>query len=300
MAKEIDKIVANHKELFGKDPDIKKIKVGFTNELYNIDNKYIVKICNNEENEINFQKEIEFYNANKYNILIPKMYYVDTTKSIIPYYYEILEKVEGQSLYNVWHKLTNKERESIIEKICSAMKKIHSSVGYIYDWSKKIKNDFMLPYSKLRNNNYFTESECNLIDNAYSKFDLYLDSDDFVLVHNDLHFDNIFMKGEDIKIIDFERSLYAPRDFELDIIYRMVRKPWKFASDEAEKDVKKEDYDKIIPYIQKYYPEMFIVPNLYMRLAIYDMVYNMNQLINYPNCEEVKNDLLKSAELLNN
>ena len=31
-----------------------------------------------------------------------------------------------------------------------------------------------------------------------------------------------------IKIIDFERLMYALRDFELDILYRMIRKPWKF------------------------------------------------------------------------
>ena len=37
-----------------------------------------------------------------------------------------------------------------------------------------------------------------------------------------------------IKIIDFERLMYALRDFELDILYRMIRKPWKFASEETE------------------------------------------------------------------
>ena len=37
-----------------------------------------------------------------------------------------------------------------------------------------------------------------------------------------------------IKIIDFERLMYALRDFELDILYRMIRKTWKFASEETE------------------------------------------------------------------
>lgn len=37
-----------------------------------------------------------------------------------------------------------------------------------------------------------------------------------------------------IKIIDFERLMYALRDFELDILYRMIRKLWKFASEETE------------------------------------------------------------------
>ena len=86
---------------------------------------------------------------------------------------------------------------------------------------------FLNAYDKVNSLNIFSEEEKDLINKAYLKFDEYLDSDEFVLVHNDLHFDNIFYKDGKIKLIDFERSLYAPKDFELDIIYRMIRKPWK-------------------------------------------------------------------------
>ena len=112
-----------------------------------------------------------------------------------------------------------------------------------------------------------------MLERAYSKFGEYLQSNEFVLIHNDLHFDNVFYDNGKIKLIDFERSIYAPRDFELDILYRMIRKPWKFASEENEQYTKLEDYENVMSYIEKYYPELIHIDNLYQRLAIYDMVY---------------------------
>lgn len=113
-----------------------------------------------------------------------------------------------------------------------------------------------------------------------------------VLIHNDLHFDNIFFNDGKIKLIDFERSMYAPRDFELDILYRMIRKPWKFASEETEQYTDLSDYSNIMSYIEKYYPELVNIPNLYKRLAIYDIVYFLKHLIQHPDIEELKNDVL--------
>ena len=137
-----------------------------------------------------------------------------------------------------------------------------------------------------------------IIYNAYLTFDNYLESSDFVLVHNDLHFDNIIYHNGKIKLIDFERSIFAPIDFELDIIYRMIRKPWKFANEEAEKFVKTEDYKNIMGYIEKYYPEIMNVQNLYKRLAIYDIVYFLKQFIDYPHITELKNDIFNAIKIL--
>ena len=126
----------------------------------------------------------------------------------------------------------------------------------------------------------------------------FLKSEEFVLVHNDLHFDNIFYKDGKIKLIDFERSIYAPKDFELDILYRMIRKPWKFASEENEQYTKLSDYENIMSYIEKYYPELIHIDNLYKRLAIYDIVYFLKQYINAPQYDELKQDVLKAAEIV--
>ena len=47
----INKIVQQNQSLFGTNPKIDKINIGFTNTIYNINDLYIVKICTDEDNE---------------------------------------------------------------------------------------------------------------------------------------------------------------------------------------------------------------------------------------------------------
>ena len=198
-------IVNKNKEIIGDNPSINKINIGFTNTIYNVDDKYIIKICSDTNNEEKFKKEISFYENNKDNELIPKLYYSSVDKTDIPYMYEIIEKVKGVTLYNVWHKLDESEREEIIKQLCDAMKKFHSNKSEGYDWNKKTKKLFIELFDKANKQDLFNEKEKKLLEYSYSKFDKYLDSDEFVLLHNDLHFDNIFYDDGNIKLIDFER-----------------------------------------------------------------------------------------------
>ena len=270
----------------------------FTNTIYIVNDKFVVKICTNYDNEKSFEKEIDFYKSNVNNDLIPKLYYSNIEKKDITYYYEIIERIPGVSLFNVWHTLNEEQREDIIKQLCDAMKKFHSNIGKSYDWTKKTKDLFINLYEKAKTLNIFNHDELQILDNSYSKFDNYLESNEFVLVHNDLHFDNIIYNNGKIKLIDFERSIYAPRDFELDILYRMIRKPWKFASEETERFTKLEDYKNIMKYIEKYYPEIINIDNLYKRLVIYDVIYYLKQYINNPSIIELKEDVLDAAKIV--
>ncbi len=298
MQEEINIIVQKNVSLFGNHPKIEKINVGFTNTIYNINDSFIVKICTNEENETNFLKEITFYKANEENHLIPKLYFSDTDKRDVPYCYEIIEKIDGVSLYNVWHTFSEEQREDVIKQLCDAMEQMHSNHGESYDWLETFKNSFIPLYNKAKEKNIINEEEIALLNQAYLCFDENLVSNEFVLVHNDLHFDNIFYKDGQIKIIDFERSMYAPRDFELDILYRMIRKPWKFASEETEDYTDISQYSNIMSYIEKYYPELVHIPNLYKRLAIYDMVYFLEQYVEHPEYDDLKEDVLSAAHVV--
>lgn len=294
----INTILKQNENLFGINPKVEKINVGFTNTIYSINDFFIVKICTNSNNENRFQKEINFYKTHKDNSLIPKLYYSSTDKKDIPYFYEIIEKVNGVSLYNVWHTFDEEQREEIIKQLCTAMKCIHSNIGESYDWIKKLKEQFVVLYEKAKELNIFSEEEIKLLEYSYTKFDEYLESNDFVLIHNDLHFDNIFFYDGKIKLIDFERLMYAPIDFELGIIYRMIRKPWKFASEETEKYTDSSQYSNIMLYIEKYYPELVNIPNFYKRLAIYDIIYFLRHLIQHSDIVELKNDVLSATKVL--
>ncbi len=298
MQKIINSIIHKNINLFGNNPSITKINVGFTNTIYSINDSFILKICTNIKNEENFKKEIDFYNSNSGSRSIPKLYYSSVEKKEVPYYYEIIEKVDGISLYNIWHTLSEEQREEIIKQICAVMKQLHSKIGQSYNWADYNKKQFSLLYAKIKELDIFNKEEEQLIKHAYSKYEKYLRSKTFVLVHNDLHFDNIFYNNGKIKLIDFERSMFAPGDFELDIFFRMVRKPWKFASEETEKYIDSNDYTNIKLYIERYYPELVNIPFLAQRLAIYDMIYSLKQLINYPNEKELKTNVIEDSKIV--
>ena len=193
MQEIISKIIRQNPSLFGTNPIIEKINVGFTNTIYKINDSFIIKICTNNDNEKNFIKEIEFYKENQDNDLIPKLYYSSIDKKDIPYFYEIIEKVNGISLYNVWHTFSEEQREDVIRQLCEAMKQIHGNVSSAYDWVKDIKEQFSSLYTNAKELNIFNEEEQKLLNYAFSKFEKYLESNDFVLIHNDLHFDNILV-----------------------------------------------------------------------------------------------------------
>ena len=51
-------------------------------------------------------------------------------------------------------------------------------------------------------------------------------------------------------------------------------------------------------YVKKYYPEIVSISHLNERLGIYDIVYFLEQLIEYPKLEELKNDVLSAARIV--
>lgn len=298
MEQYIRQIIKKYNDLFDENTSVEKVNIGFTNLIYILDKKFILKICSNYENEKEFKNEINFYNKNEGNNLIPKLYYYDDSKKDIPYIYEIVEKVEGGSLYNVWHLLSEDERKNVTKQLCVAMKFFHSNIGKPFCWEDYITNKFLKLYKKAKESNIFSVEEQQLIEDAIPLFSKFLLSNKFVLVHNDLHFDNVIYKDGNIKLIDFERAIIAPKDFELDILYRMVRMPWKFASEETEKFVKKEDYSNIMGYIKEFYPELINIPNLYERLGIYDMLYFIDQYVEHPEYDDLKEPIIDGAKLV--
>lgn len=298
MNRIITTVIEANRGLFSDQSVVRRVEVGFTNTVYDVDGRLIVKICTDPHNEANFLNELNFYQLNQDNPAIPKLYRASQDKHKIPYFYAIIEKVPGQSLYEVWHQLTEERREMMIEQLCLILKELHRNAGEAYDWSQKNKKEFMIAYRQVKRRGLFSASERATIESAYTKFDQYLQSNDFVMVHNDLHFDNILLCRDQLKLIDFERSMYAPRDFELGILYRMIRKPWKFASAATEKLVDKRDYARIKTYLEKYYDELLAVPCLDQRLAIYDLNYFLSQLADSSKTIELKEDVLAAANRL--
>lgn len=295
----LKKIVDDNDKIFKDIKNISKINVGFTNSVYSADDKYIIKICNNKENEANFENEIGFYKSNTGNKYIPKMYSFYISTSNDDFSYEIIEKINGKSLYFVWHELDENKRKEIVKEIVNMMKSFHSIKGKSYDWALYIKEKLERNFKKCFDLKLFSQTEKDLAKQLLKNISDYLESSDFRLVHSDIHFDNIiYCNDGQIKIIDFETSLYAPIDYELDIFLRMCNNPLKYASEEAENLVKIEDYQNIEKYFKEFYPEIYNVDNFEIRHEIYNLEANLRLLPRFPENNDLKKIVVEIMILL--
>jgi len=292
MIKYLNEIIECNKDILN-GLEIKKINVGFTNLVYSAGNKYIIKICNNKENQKRFENEIYFYLKNKNNKYIPELYNYYISKDKDDYSYEIIEKVNGKSLYFVWHLFDEQKRKEIVKEICLMMKSFHSVKGEKYDWALFIKEKLIKDLNNCNSNNLFTKEEKEKIEYTIEESSKYLESAEFRLVHSDIHFDNVLIdENNNLKLIDFETAIFAPIDYELDIFLRMCNNPLKYSSEETEEYVNVEDYKNIPIYFKEYYTEIFNFEYYEIRHLIYDLEANFRLLARFPENEELKDMVL--------
>lgn len=241
----------------------KQLNIGFTNKIYETENK-IIRICINPNNEERFNKEIAFYKGQRNNLYIPKIYKADHSKTVIPYTYEIIEKVPGKTIYEIWYQRSEEERDHLVKQIVEAIHYLHKQPVKFFNWNKKIKEE-LLKYKEIEG-----LEEC--IFSLVTSCDIYFSHNKFGLIHGDLHFDNILYTGTEIKLIDFESVQVAPIDYDFRIIFQMREKPWKWASIRTDMKTIELDYENIMELFVNNYKELQKIQYLKERLLVYEIL----------------------------
>ncbi|MBR3162312.1 MAG: phosphotransferase [Bacilli bacterium] len=269
----IKQIIDTNDILKGKQ--FKLINSGFTNTIYSSDN-HIIRICTDSKNEDRFINEINFYKTNN-NKGIPKLYYSDTTKNIVPFYYEIIEKVPGKPLYEVWRLLTKQEKEEVITQMINILKPLHSKQVSSYNFQNQLKEKVLA-----------LKESCNLDNNLSNDLikicNKYFNNNTFGLIHGDLHFDNLIYNAKFLYLIDFERTLIAPIDYEFRILNTCKYVPWLWASSKTDMLTIESDYQELIDIILSNYQELNNIPNIKERLDFYTILELLN---NYKNTKDI-------------
>lgn len=291
------KITEANQDIFGNISKIEEVNAGFNNSIFDVNDTFIIKVCDNIEKEKLFDTEANFYNSNKDNNNIPTLYKFDKSKSVIPYIYEIIEKVNGKTVYYHWYKMNEQEREKLIQKIVKILQKIHLKNYPEYNWSENIKNKILDSFNQTTD--MFSEEEKDIILKSLDKYDEILSDNKFSLIHNDLHFDNILIdNNKNIKLIDFNDSIIAPFDYDLRLLYMSAETPWKWANIEMDPYQKPEDYKHLFEYIKKYYKELNNVKHLDERMLVYRILDDFKLLPRFREKEAKDRILLNSKKLL--
>lgn len=262
--------------------EIKKATSGFTNIVYFVDSM-VIKIALAEDKKKKLAKEISIYK----NIKLDNIPRYITSGHIDNYSYLIISKIEGRGLYSIWYSLSEDEKESCIEQISTILKNFNNQDTTFLDEEYKLCNWENFVIAKLQENmqglkqiGIDTKKILNFIKNN-SLFSENI----YGLVYNDAHFDNFLYADGKVSLIDFDRAVYAPIDYEMLIFKTMCDNPGKFASEEDEARVFDEDFAQVYSWIKNYYKELFLVPNVEKRIKIYQFNYLCEQALKMKNRE---------------
>lgn len=292
------------KHNLGQIKSYSKINIGYTNKVYSVNDEYILKVCEDMKNEVNFAKEVFLYQFFKNKIPVPDVIIFDQSKTIYGKSYMIYKKIHGDNVYSIWHLITNQERRMIIQQLCSILRIINESsykpfakkfqLDSKLNWHDKVINQInhslmvlerrkVISQKLIQSIQYFVETNHNC-----------LCEQKITLVFWDAHFDNILVKNNTIVgVLDFERTDLSSLDFNLDIIKRMVDYPTKYMSEQFEKYAKKEDYVHLLTWFREFYPELFEFKDLHKRLDLYAIMHDLDTLIDWPNSKETKQMIAK-------
>ena len=271
---------------------IQKATSGFTNLVYFVDDKFVIKMSQDDAIKKKLDKETLIYQ----NIQLSCIPAFIANGSVQDFQYLIIEKLKGKSLYSVWHKLSYDERKNCVNQIAKILRafnkqdyKFLSDEYKDFDWANYLGNELKAKSFALAKMGVDANEINDFISNDLPNL---FGQNIFGLVYNDAHFDNFIYDNGKLSLIDFDRVRVCPIDYEMLIFKTMCDNPSKFASEEDEDNIKDEDYLNIYQQFKVNYPEMFEDKNVEKRIAIYQFNYLIGQAIK---CKDIAwiNALLK-------
>ncbi|MBI2550942.1 aminoglycoside phosphotransferase family protein [Candidatus Uhrbacteria bacterium] len=280
---------------------IHKIDVGFSNDVYSIDDDYILKIGSSErEGAENMRRDIYFCRFLHSKLPTPMIVHAGISQEGRPFM--VYKKIVGENLYNKWHLLSEGDRELVIKQICSMLRKINETPYNDYalefgidlniSWQNRISLEIQANLQKVEQKGALPQNRIDAVKKYVDANKAVLKEEKIALVYWDVHFDNILIDGTKIVgILDFERVYIAAIDYVLDLVKRMTKYPKKYASEIAENYVKPEDYANLLATYKKYYPELFDFDDLEKRLSLYGVKHSLNDIFYYPDAKEPKDML---------
>lgn len=253
-----------------------KSKSGFTNQVYFIDDTYVIKFSRDENIKKKLEKEITIYE----NLDLPFIPQYISSGNYKDYKYLIIAKIKGKSLFAIWHTLSEKERTNIIIEIAKMITLFHHINGnFLNDYSissfkEYIKSELLKISEKLQRLNFNIECLQNIVN---IHFDKIFSDIKIGLVYNDLHFDNFIYNGKNLYLIDFDRTLVSSLDYDMMIFKTMCDNPRKFANEEDEDNINDADYKNIYQIFRNNYQELFSSKFVDDRIFIYQFIYLIHQ-----------------------
>lgn len=151
----VEKIIQKY---FGQAPaHITRMTVGTANEVYKVgltDKEVVVRISQYDKFLYGSHNHIPVFK--KLGIKVPDILAEDYSKTFIPYHYQVLSKIEGQDIGQIFSTLSGSQLRNIAKEIAIIFKKVKSipadgKFGYIYAHKEDLVSTWMAYMQKATN-----------------------------------------------------------------------------------------------------------------------------------------------------
>lgn len=297
--------------IFGKhnlaeNPKIARITVGFTNEVYAVDN-YILKVCVKKENEPNFRKEEFLYQLLQDKAPVPHVVVADDSRTLLGKPYMIYQKLPGEPAASHWHEMSNEQRRQLVQDVCTYLKTIDQTPSEEYAKQLNVDPSFNWQQhivGQLNEKLAVIAKRKLLPTETIQRIQSYIEANQHVLAEQklgltfwDVHHDN-FLVDASFKLtglIDFESVDVYSIDYRLMVVRLMLRYPHLYLSEAMEPYAKVEDYVQLMDWYKEFYPKMFAFADIDKRVDLYELLDILSKLPEWPTAkvlQERLNDLL--------
>jgi len=201
--------------------------------------------------------------------------------------YLLMEKVRGTNIVHGWMKFDMRQKENFIAQLAEELKKYHSLKFPQYSIPICSGKSFssldaafkdgalkgLIDFSQIRMDDLSIQQRKDLayLKNFYDEHISTLKEENTaVLVHNDIHLENIFYENEQLTgIIDFDWASYAPKDYELRHMVETFRYPLYTVEERLEPLYENYQMIEEFGFLKKYYPDLFKQNNLATRIRLF-------------------------------
>lgn len=262
---------------------IRPMQGGQINQLFQIDDRFVVRIGRNQDAHTRFQREENLNNLLGSDIPYPRILHSGT---IGDFPYQIQALAAGEQLHRVWTQFTPAQQQSLIVELSGYMRQIHQHrfehFGPYQDprdtnWHSYIKGWFDWSFGLATTGPKPLPSHVlELIAAHFDEHQDCLHGGTPTLIHSDLWFGNILVAdGKISALLDFEFTKQTAVDYELTQIEHFCLYPNSYA-DEEDEIYCTSDFAAIMPLLRNMYPTLFDVPRLRERVDIYQLIYCMD------------------------
>lgn len=260
----------------------RRFSSGFMNRVYDLGGKYVLKVESDDperKNCLRGQKAL-VDRLVAAGAKVPRIFEEGDYENRR---YLLMEKLAGESLPRLWPKLNDSAREAILEQLAGQLRIFHGITFDSYAIRVSRARDFATFAEALRDSTDFAKINRDRLGEPERKIVAYLEVffernihllagiGPAVFVHNDIHFENIFVEGTRlVGIIDFDRWCKAPPEYELNKIMDFFHMPAWYVEDDLQQQYQN-PMEAEVRRLKKYYPTLFRVPHLLDLLRLFQV-----------------------------